>query len=325
MKKSTKKVLKTAIGACAAFTSAYMLVGNVFYYLTLTRRGINSSIAEKYMKANSNGGADEKTIHLNGELDQGKIWFDRANKEKLVIRSTHIKKNLHADYLLPRMDSDVFVVLIHGYGAAPRNMGVYAKHYYEAGYNIIAPSMNGHADSETQRITMGWEDRLDIIDWINYIVEEYPESKIIVHGVSMGSATTMMALGEELPENVKVAVADCGFTSIWDIFDQKISKVVNIPGDPILTSANTVNKIISGFDMKKASAIEQLKKANVPTLFIHGEEDTFVPFEMLQKLYDAAACEKDMVVIPGAPHARNSIVNPELYWTSVDGFIKKYI
>ncbi len=223
------------------------------------------------------------------------------------------------------MDSDVFVVLVHGYGAAPRNMGVYAKHYYEAGYNIIAPSMNGHADSETQRITMGWEDRLDIIDWINYIVEEYPESKIIVHGVSMGSATTMMALGEELPENVKVAVADCGFTSIWDIFDQKISKVVNIPGDPILTSANTVNKIISGFDMKKASAIEQLKKANVPTLFIHGEEDTFVPFEMLQKLYDAAACEKDLVLIPCSPQARNSIVNPELYWTSVDGFIKKYI
>ena len=92
MKESTKKALKTAIGAGAAFTSAYLLVGNVFYYLTLTRRGINSSIAEKYMKSNSNGGSDEKTIHLNGELDQGKIWFDRANKEKLVIRSTHKKK-----------------------------------------------------------------------------------------------------------------------------------------------------------------------------------------------------------------------------------------
>lgn len=325
MKESTKRMLKTAVGAGAAFTSAYLLVGNLFYYMTLTRRGVNSTIAEKYMKANSNGGTDDKTIHLNGELDQGKIWFDRADKEKLVIRSTHKKKNLHADYLLPRMDSDVFVVLIHGYGAAPRNMGVYAKHYYEAGYNIIAPSMNGHADSETQRITMGWEDRLDIIDWINYIVEEYPEAKIIIHGVSMGSATTMMALGEELPQNVHVAIADCGFTSIWDIFDQKINKVVNIPGNPILTSANTVNKVISGFDMKKASAIEQLKKAKTPTLFIHGEEDTFVPFEMLQKLYDAAACEKDMVIIPGAPHARNSIVAPELYWTNVDEFIKKHI
>lgn len=323
MNKGSKTAIKTAVGIGAAVASAYLLVGNAFYYLTLTRRGVNSPIAEKYMSSNT--GNDEKTIHLNSELNEGKIWFDRANKEKLVIRSTYKKKNLHADYVLPRMDSDVFVVLVHGYGAAPRNMGVYAKHYYELGYNVIAPSMNGHADSETQRITMGWEDRLDIIDWINYIAEDYPNSKIIVHGVSMGSATTMMALGENLPQNVKVAIADCGFTSIWDIFDQKISKVVNIPGDPILTSANTVNKVISGFDFKKASAIEQLKKSTTPTLFIHGEEDTFVPFEMLQKLYDAAACEKDIVTIPDAPHARNSIVNPELYWTSVDNFIKKYI
>lgn len=323
MNKGSKKAIKTAVGIGAAVASTYLLVGNAFYYLTLTRRGVNSPIAEKYMSSNT--GTDEKTIHLNSELNEGKIWFDRANKEKLVIRSTHKKKNLHADFVLPRMDSDVFVVLVHGYGAAPRNMGVYAKHYYELGYNVIAPSMNGHADSETQRITMGWEDRLDIIDWINYIAEDYPNSKIIVHGVSMGSATTMMALGENLPENVKVAIADCGFTSIWDIFDQKISKVVNIPGDPILKSANTVNKVISGFDFKKASAIDQLKKATTPTLFIHGEEDTFVPFEMLQKLYDAAACEKDIVTIPEAPHARNSIVNPELYWTSVDNFIKKYI
>ncbi len=323
MKGTSKKAIKTAVGIGAAVTSAYFLVGNAFYFLTMTRKGLNSPIAEKYINTTSD--YDEKTIHLNSELDQGKIWFDRADKEKLVIRSTHKKKNLHADYLLPKMDSDIFVVLVHGYSAAPRNMGVYAKHYYELGYNIIAPSMNGHADSETQRITMGWEDRLDIIDWINYIVEDYPDAKIIVHGVSMGSATTMMALGEELPENVKVAVADCGFTSIWDIFDYKISKVVNIPGDPILTSANTVNKIVSGFDYKKASAIEQLKKATVPTLFIHGEEDTFVPFEMLQKLYDAAACEKDIVTIPGAPHARNSIVDPERYWTAVDNFVKKYI
>lgn len=323
MNEKTKKALKVAATFGAAAASTYMLVGNAFYYLTLTRRGINSSIADRYI--NSNTGTDEKTIHLNSELDQGKIWYDRANKEKLVIRSTHVKKNLHADYLLPKMDSDIFVVLVHGYSSAPRNMGVYAKHYIELGYNVIAPSMNGHADSEIKRITMGWEDRLDIMDWIDYIVEEYPEAKIIIHGVSMGSATTMMALGEELPENVKLAVADCGFTSIWEIFDQKISKVVNIPGDPILTSANTVNKIVSGFDFKKASAIEQLKKATIPTIFIHGEEDTFVPFEMLQKLYEAAACEKELVTIPEAPHARNSIVNPELYWTSVDNFIEKHI
>ena len=147
----------------------------------------------------------------------------------------------------------------------------------------------------------------------------------VLDGVDIGVLHGSGFVFRNVHVHVLVAIADCGFTSIWDIFDEKINKVINIPGNPILTSANNFNKIISGFDFKKASAVEQLKKATVPTLFIHGEEDTFVPFEMLQKLYDAAACEKAMVTIPEAPHARNSIVNPELYWSNVDEFIKKHV
>lgn len=138
-------------------------------------------------------------------------------------------------------------------------MGVYAKKYHELGYDVLMPSLNGHADSEAGYVTMGWEDRLDVIDWINFIVENNPDVKIIIHGVSMGAATTMMATGEELPENVKVAVADCGFTSVWDIFSNKITNSFKMHEFPMLYSANTVNKLYSGFDFKEASSIEQLK------------------------------------------------------------------
>ena len=79
MNESSKKAIKTTVEIGAAALSAYILIGNLFYALTLTRRGIHSSIAEKYMTSNTS--TDEKTIHLNAEIDQGKIWFDRAYKE----------------------------------------------------------------------------------------------------------------------------------------------------------------------------------------------------------------------------------------------------
>lgn len=323
MKKNTKKALKTAgiVGATAAAT--YFLIGNFFYYVTLTKSGLKNPFVAKV--ASGTKEKDEELLRLDAIKEKGKDWFDNANKEKLVIKSTNANKNLHADFIFPEKESDVFVIIIHGYTSEPRGMGMYAQKYHELGYNVLMPSLNGHADSEAGTVTMGWKDRLDIVDWANFIAENYPESKIILHGESMGAATTMMTTGEDLPKNVKVAVADCGYTSVWDIFSNKIKNNFKMHEFPTLYSANIVNKIYSGFDFKEASAIEQLKKSKTPTIFIHGDKDTFVPYEMLDRVYEACASEKEKITIPDSPHARNACVDPELYWNSVIEFINKYI
>ena len=323
MKKNTKKALKTAgiVGATAAAT--YFLIGNFFYYVTLTKSGLKNPFVAKV--ASGTKEKDEELLRLDAIKEQGKDWFDNTNKEKLVIKSTNANKNLHADFIFPEKESDIFVIIIHGYTSEPRGMGMYAQKYHELGYNVLMPSLNGHADSEASTVTMGWKDRLDIVDWVNFIAENYPESKIILHGESMGAATTMMTTGEDLPDNVKVAVADCGYTSVWDIFSNKIKNNFKMHEFPTLYSANVVNKIYSGFDFKEASAIEQLKKSKTPTIFIHGDKDTFVPYEMLDRVYDACASEKEKITIPDSPHARNACVDPELYWNSVIEFINKYI
>lgn len=323
MKNGTKKVLKAAGIVGATATATYLLLGNAFYYITLTKSGLNSSISKKLSSPNDKD--DDYTVYLNNVLEDGAKWFDSAEKEKLAIRSSQAKKNIHADYIFGNENSDVCVVLIHGYTSSPRFMGIYAQKYNELGYNVLLPSLNGHADSEKNEITMGWKDRLDVIDWINYLVEDNPNIKIILHGVSMGAATTMMTTGEELPENVKAAVADCGYTSVWDIFSEKLKNSMHMHEFPMLYSANTVNKALSGYNFKKASSVEQVKKSKTPTIFIHGDKDDFVPYSMLDTVYDAAACDKEKVTIANAPHARNACADPELYWDSIITFINKYI
>lgn len=323
MKKRTKKILKTAgiVGASAAAT--YFLIGNFFYYVTLTKKGLENPQIAKI--ASGSGKKDEERLRLDAIKETGKEWFANTAKEKLAMKSTNDDKILHADFIFPEKESNVFVIIVHGYTSSPAGMGIYAKKYHELGFNVILPSLNGHGDSESNVITMGWKDRLDVIDWINFIVENYPNSKIILHGESMGAATTMMATGENLPTNVKVAIADCGFTSVWDIFSNKIKNNFKMHEFPTLYSANTVNKLYSGFDFKEASAVEKLKKSKTPTIFIHGDKDTFVPYEMLDVVYEACASEKEKVTIKNSPHARNACVDPELYWKSILNFINKYI
>ena len=172
---------------------------------------------------------------------------------------------------------------------------------------------------------MGWDDRLDIISWINYILNENPNAEIVLHGVSMGATTVLMTSGEAIPSNVKAIVADCGYTSVWDEFAYQLDDLFSLPEFPILNVSSIVAKIRAGYFLGEASSIDQVKKSKTPILYIHGDQDDFVPYFMMEELYNATSCEKEMLTIKDAEHAKASEVDPETYWTTVNNFINKYI
>lgn len=315
---------KYAFVTAGVAATAFVLSGKLMYHLVLSRTGMNGPIGTKASENDKKKKmADEYKAKLEAILDTGSQWFDDTLKEKVTIPS-YDGKNLHADLFRSEKDSDIYVICIHGYTSSPRKMGIYAQKFYEWGYNVLMPSLRGHADSEEEFISMGWKDRLDVIAWINYLVEFHPDCKIILHGVSMGAATTMMTCGEDLPENVKLAIEDCGYTNVWDILKHKMTQM-KMPEFPFLYSANDVNKRKAKFSFKEASCTEQLKKCKVPMLFIHGEADDFVPYDMLQIVYDACDSDKDMLSVPDAPHARSVCAHPDLYWNKVREFIDKHI
>ena len=193
------------------------------------------------------------------------------------------------------------------------------------GYNVMIPDLRGNGESEGDYIGMGWDDRNDIMNLIDYIIAEDSKAEIVLFGVSMGAATVMMVSGEELPSNVKAVVEDCGYTSAWDQFAYQLKVLFNLPEFPMMNIANIICKIRAGYFISDASAIKQVKKSVTPTLFIHGDSDSFVPFEMQEELYEACNAEKEKVVIEGAAHAKASSTNPELYWTSIVDFLEKYV
>jgi fermentation-respiration switch protein FrsA (DUF1100 family) len=93
---------------------------------------------------------------------------------------------------------------------------------------------------------------------------------------------------------------------------------------PGLCALDAVVRLRSGFSLKEASCVEQVKKSKTPTLFIHGEADEFVPFWMLDEVYQAAACEKEKLAVPGAGHAE-SAYQQELYYSAIRAFVSRYL
>ena len=61
-------------------------------------------------------------------------------------------------------------------------------------------------------------------------------------------------------------------------------------------------------------------------LFIHGKEDSFVPFDMLDKVYAAKTQgEKEQLIVEDAGHAESYLRDPQTYFTTAFNFLNKYL
>lgn len=293
-----------------------------FYNLSVNKNVSKEAVFDERKNASCKGISENETSGENNE--EYKEWMLVESKyEEIYIKSFDNLK-LHGYKILNKNASDKWVIIVHGYTGDGLRMGGRAKKFFDMGYNIIIPNLRGHGKSQGNYIGMGWHDRKDIINWIEYIIKENKFSKIILYGISMGASTVMMTCGEHLPKNVKLAVEDCGYTSAWDEFSYQLKCMYKMPAFPIMHVANVITKIRAGYSLKEASALKQVKKSKIPILFIHGNEDTFVPYSMVDKIYDSAICLKEKLIVKNAGHCKCDKVNPDLYWNTIKNFIEKY-
>lgn len=312
MKKSIKTILITVL-----------ILGVVLFGLTIFLFNVSLK---------SNIPTDDKEDSYAFLFKRGylKQWVDSLN-EVSALRDTFIIADdgakLHALYVRSVQDSPNTALLIHGYtDNAIRMLMIGHLYNKEMGFNILLPDLRGQGLSKSDYIQMGWKDRLDVKKWIDVALTMYGDTtRMVIHGLSMGAATTMMVSGEDLPENVKCFVEDCGYTSVWDEFKYELKKRYGLPSFPLLNLASCYTSYKLGWDFKEASALEQIKKNNLPMFFIHGEKDTYVPTEMVYKLFEAKPGIKELWVTPGVEHANSYWDMTEEYGTRIEQFVTKYI
>lgn len=259
----------------------------------------------------------------NPQVILGRLFYETAPQINVSILNSE-GRSINA--LLYKQDDEnaKYAIVVHGYRASVKSVSYLAKRYFEAGYNVLLPYLRAHLGSDYDYSTMGWRERFDIVDWINYINNVSKNTKIVLHGVSMGAATVMMATGEALPKNVICAIEDCGYTSVYDAYKYKIPKMMKIPAFPSIDIFRRAIKKRVGFDIKEASALEQVKKSKTPTLFIHGNDDSVVPVSMAHELYLNASCEKELLICKDANHEMSALLYPDKYWGKVWEFVGKY-
>lgn len=263
-----------------------------------------------------------KVLRESEEVKSAQEWFDKTEKTLLWSKAPEAGETC-AYKIVQNESSDKWAVLVHGYANVPRGISHIAEKYYENGYNLLMPCLHGQGDDKHKYVSMGFYDKFVIKHWCEKIAEENPSASVVLHGVSMGGASVLLSTGENLPESVKCCVSDCAYKDTKAVFEGFLKPFTFFMAKPIVSAVNLISRLRKNFDMNKCRPVEAVKRSRIPTLFIHGEEDHFVPFDNMETLYNACAAEKEKLAIPSSPHSICSILGGEEYWNKVFEFESK--
>lgn len=309
---------------------------SIFIFILILTREMYCFVL--YLFNVSLGRSDKSFLAKYAHLDEeAKVLYEDTKKEENDIlnwlNNTFIKYYNIASYdglilygtaFIQKEYTHNWIIVIHGYGGSGELMYYAAKRFFEKGYNVVVPDCRGHGKSQGDYVGMGWYDRIDILAWAEKIINGDSECKIALYGVSMGGAAVLMAAGEDLPENIKCIIEDCGYTSVKDILKYQLKNTFHLPVFPILNIVDFICRIRIGFRLKTASAIEKIKQCKVPVLFLHGGKDDLVPLNMMCRMYKEADCPKDMYIVREAGHGISAMVEKENYWNKIFKFLGKY-
>lgn len=262
-------------------------------------------------------------------LYKQKMWFKDVHKTKWTMESASGDYRLVADYLPASHATSKNVIILHGFMGRKEKMGEYAAMFHQMGYNVLMPDARAHGQSQGKYIGYGWPERYDVRKWTDKLIAKNgSHSQIVIFGVSMGGATTMMTSGIKLPHQVKAFVEDCGYTSLDDELNYEAGNLYKIPKWlrwSLIETLSGINRWHNGFFTGQASSVKMLHRNHRPMFFIHGANDHFVPTRMVYKNYRATRGPKKLWVVAKTGHAASYEQRPHEYPRRIAAFLNQYV
>ncbi|MBQ3527105.1 MAG: hypothetical protein IJA52_00920 [Clostridia bacterium] len=212
-------------------------------------------------------------------------------------------------------------IMFHGYqGNSERDMGGGVFRSFALEHNVLVVDHRASGRSDGHVISFGINEKRDCLLWVDFAVSRFGRDvQIILTGISMGAATVVMAAGDKNLRNVIYVLADCPYSSARRII-KKVVKEMGLPPKLIYPFIRLGAWLFGHFRLEEDSPIEAVKRARVPIIFFHGENDDFVPCEMSRELYDACPTKKMLVTVPEAGHGLCVLIDRDGYVSALRRF-----
>lgn len=111
------------------------------------------------------------------------------------------------------------VIYMHGNAGCRLEAEAYVPLLLTQGINVCAFDFSGCGHSEGEYVTLGWKERGDLQAVINHLASTGSVSKIGLWGRSMGAATSIMYVADNI-DKAHAVVLDSAFATLQDVINQ---------------------------------------------------------------------------------------------------------
>ena len=206
---------------------------------------------------------------------------------------------------------DKVAIILHGHTANRYASLKYAYMFYRKDYHVVIYDERHFGRSTGDYCTLGQEEEKDLVMVYEYTRKLFPGCKIVLHGESMGAATSLYSLKDIAPDAV---VADCPFCDTERLFGEFIRANLHIPPILVLPMVKLLAKLKYDYQVKDVMPIESVRNSDVPVCFMHGKEDKLINCDHSVQMYQLCRNPLSQLnLFEKAAHARSVFVDKEKY------------
>lgn len=295
--KSTKKKVLTTVGTSLISATSACIGLSLYVGLNLTRK-------------------KRKPIEdspKNHELSYKNVEFTSLDEK------TKLKGWLVPSIGEPKLN----IIMAHGYGGNRHNSGflLLSRKLVPLGYQTLMFDFRNSGESDGKVTTIGAKEKYDLLGAIRWIKQQN-DKPIVLYGVSMGAATSLLAAG--MSKDVVAVIADSPFSDLRGYLKENLpvwTKLPSFPFTPLIM--NTIPRIAK-MDVKEASPIQALQDIYPrPVLFIHGNSDRKIPYTESEKMASLHPDVFNIWIPDGTDHVKGFIDYPKEYVKHVIEFLEK--
>jgi len=210
---------------------------------------------------------------------------------------------LHGWYI-PRQGSDQVLLFFHGNAGNISHRGESVAIFHRLGLNVFIFDYRGYGHSQGKPSEAGfYEDARAAWHYLT-VTRGIDEADIIIFGRSLGAAVAGKLASEVQP---RALILESAFSSARDI-------------------AKTIFPILSYITILrfKFDTADYIRGVTSPLLVVHSPEDEIIPFQLGEKVYQAANQPKRFVAIEG-DHNTGFLHSQPAYERALGEFISSHI
>jgi alpha-beta hydrolase superfamily lysophospholipase len=201
------------------------------------------------------------------------------------------------------------VIYLHGVADNRGSAIAVARRLSQQGFEVIAYDSRAHGESEGDVCTYGFYEKADL----RRVLDTITAGPIVVIGSSLGAAVALQAAAED--RRIDAVVAAESFSDLRTVAAERAPWFL---APSVIARTFAAAETQGAFTVDDVSPVRAARRIAVPVLLLHGAADRETPPAHSERIFDALAGPKRLMLVEGAGH--NQSLGPQV-WSSVIDWI----